>query len=189
VLDFGKADAYTLEECLGRGGYGEVYRARQKGAAGFAQPVAIKRLRPGSPPNRARSFVDEAYVLSRLHHPNIAQVHAFHESKGSHYLVMEYIDGQSLHALLQLARRKGHRFSASVACAVMAEVADALDYAHGVTDDAGRPLYIVHRDVSPTNILIAKMGRVVLVDFGVARHEGEGRAATSTLRDPLIRSP
>jgi len=178
VLDFGEAGAYTLEQRLGRGGMGEVYLARQVGAAGFVQSVAIKRVRPGGRQWEARAFVDEARVLSRLHHPNIARVYAFLEKEGSYYLVMEYIEGHSLHTLLELANRKGHRFSESVACAVMAEVADALHYAHHVTDEAVRPLQIVHRDVSPTNILITKTGRVVLVDFGVALFKHEERAAT-----------
>jgi len=180
VLDLGKAGAYTLEQRLGRGGMGEVYKARQVGAKGFSQLVAIKQLRPGWREWEEQSFVDEARILSRLHHENIARVYGFFELEGDPYLVMEYIEGHSLHALLDLARRKGHRFSESVACAVMAEVADALDYAHHVEDHAGRPLHIVHRDVSPTNILIAKTGRVVLVDFGVALSKQEGRVVTRT---------
>jgi len=180
VLNLGKAGVYTLEERLGRGGMGEVYKARQAGAKGFSQLVAIKRLRPGQREWAERSFADEARVLSLLHHENIARVYGFFELEGDPYLVMEYIEGHSLYALLELARRKGRRFSESVACAVMAEVADALDYAHHVTDDAGQPLHIVHRDVSPTNILIAKSGRVVLLDFGVALFKQEGRIATPT---------
>jgi serine/threonine protein kinase len=136
VLDLGKAGAYTLEQRLGRGGMGEVYKARQVGAKGFSQLVAIKRVRAGQREWAERSFVDEARVLSLLHHENIARVYGFFESEGSPYLVMEYIEGQSLYTLLELARRKGHRFSESVACAVMAEVADALHYAHHVTDEA-----------------------------------------------------
>src|SRR6185295_15835852 len=178
VLDLGKAGAYTLEQRLGRGGMGEVYKARQVGSKGFSQLVAIKRVRPGQKKWEERSFADEARVLSLLHHQNIARVHGFYESEGHPYLVMEYVEGHSLHALLELAQKKGHRFSASVACAVMAEVAEALDYAHHVEDEKGRPLQIVHRDVSPTNILIAKTGRVVLVDFGVAHFKDEQRVAT-----------
>jgi len=178
VLDLGKAGAYTLEQRLGRGGMGEVYKARQVGAKGFSQLVAIKRVRPGQKEWEERSFADEARVLSLLHHQNIARVYGFYESEGHPYLVMEYVEGHSLHALLELAQKKGHRFSASVACAVMAEVAEALDYAHHVEDEKGRPLQIVHRDVSPTNILIAKTGRVVLVDFGVAHFKDEQRVAT-----------
>ena len=178
VLDLGKAGTYTLEQRLGRGGMGEVYLARQVGAAGVVQSVAIKRVRPGLRPLEERFFVDEARLLSRLRHENIARVYAFHEWQGSFYLVMEYVEGHSLHALLELARRKGHRFSEPVACAVMAEVAHALGYAHQAQDAAGQPLHIVHRDVSPTNILIANTGRVVLVDFGVAFNTQEGRIAT-----------
>src|SRR5512140_1663520 len=99
VLDFGEAGAYTLEERLGRGGMGEVYRARQVGAKGFSQTVAIKRLRRDGRASHEQSFVDEARVLSRLHHEHIAHVYAFLEHEGSQYLVMEYIEGQTLHAL------------------------------------------------------------------------------------------
>src|SRR5512133_2976695 len=167
VLDFGEAGAYTLEERLGAGGMGEVYRARQVGAKGFSQTVAIKRLLRDSQRSDERAFVDEARVLSRLHHENIASVYAFFEHKGSHYLVMEYFEGQTLRALLEVARHKGYCFPEPVACEVMAEVADALHCAYEATDEAGRPLHIVHRDVSPANILITRTGRAVLVDFGV----------------------
>jgi len=180
VLELGKAGSYTVERRLGRGGMGEVYLARQAGARGFSQLVAIKRLRPGGREWEARSFADEARILSRLHHENIARVYGFFELEGNPYLVMEYVEGNSLYTLLELARRQGHRFSESVACAVMAAVADALDCAHHVADTAGRPLHIVHRDVSTTNILIAKAGRVVLLDFGVALFNQEGRVATRT---------
>jgi serine/threonine-protein kinase len=178
VLDFGELGAYTLEERLGSGGMGEVYRARQVGARGFSQTVAIKRLRRERRRSHEQSFVDEARVLSRLHHEHIAGVYAFIEHQGSQYLVMEYIEGHSLYALLELARHKGYRFPEPMACTVMADVADALNYAHEATDEAGQPLHIVHRDVSPVNILITKTGRTVLVDFGVAHSKLDGRKAT-----------
>jgi len=179
VLDFGELGAFKLEARLGRGGMGEVYRARQVGAKGFSQLVAIKRLRSGRREWEERSFVDEARVLSLLHHDNIARVYGFFELKGSAYLVMEYIEGQTLYALLEQARRRGTRFSERAACLIAADVAEALHYAHHATDEVGRPLQIVHRDVSTTNILITNTGRTKLVDFGVAYSTLEGRAKTS----------
>jgi serine/threonine protein kinase len=179
VLDFGELGAFKLEARLGRGGMGEVYRARQVGAKGFSQMVAIKRLRSGRREWEERSFVDEARVLSLLHHDNIARVYGFFEQDGAAYLVMEYIEGQTLYALLEQARRRGTRFSERAACLIAADVAEALHYAHHATDEAGRPLHLVHRDVSTTNILISHSGRTKLVDFGVAYSKLEGRAKTS----------
>jgi len=179
VLDFGALGAFKLEARLGRGGMGEVYRARQVGAKGFSQLVAIKRTRPGRRDWEERSFVDEARVLSLLHHDNIARVFGFFERKGNAYLVMEYIDGQTLYSLLEQARRRGTRLSERGACLIAADVAEALHHAHHATDEVGRPLHIVHRDVSTTNILITGAGRTKLVDFGVAYSTLDGRVQTS----------
>ncbi|HEY8206309.1 MAG TPA: serine/threonine-protein kinase, partial [Myxococcaceae bacterium] len=166
VLDFGELGAFKLEARLGRGGMGEVYRARQVGPKGFSQVVAIKRLRPGRHEWEERSFVDEARVLSMLHHENIARVYGFYELAGNAYLVMEYIEGETLYSLLETARHRGTRFSERAACLIAADVAEALHYSHLATDDAGRLLQIVHRDVSTTNIIISNTGRTKLVDFG-----------------------
>jgi predicted Ser/Thr protein kinase len=179
VLDFGELGAFKLEARLGRGGMGEVYRARQVGPKGFSQVVAIKRLRPGRHEWEERSFVDEARVLSMLHHENIARVYGFYELEGNAYLVMEYIEGETLYSLLEIARHRGTRFSERAACLIAADVAEALHYTHQATDDAGRLLHIAHRDVSTTNIIISNTGRTKLVDFGVAYSKLEGRTQTS----------
>ncbi|HVE86658.1 MAG TPA: serine/threonine-protein kinase [Myxococcales bacterium] len=180
VLDLGELGAFKLEACLGRGGMGEVYRARQTGAKGFSHLVAIKRLRPGRRPREERAFVDEARILSLLRHEGITRAYGFFEHRGSAYLVMEHVDGRTLYALLELARRKGRRFSEPAACAIAAEVASALHEAHRACDEAGRPLHIVHRDVSTTNILVTTAGRAKLLDFGVAYSRLEGRDQTSS---------
>jgi len=180
VLDFGELGTFKLEKCLGRGGMGEVYKARQVGPKGFSQLVAIKRLRPGRHQWEEQSFVDEARVLAMLRHENIARVHGFFEQEGNAYLVMEYIEGPTLYSVLEQARRRGDHFSEKAACEITAEMAEALHYAHRATDEAGRPLQLVHRDVSTTNILITETGRAKLVDFGVAYSKLEGRTETSS---------
>jgi serine/threonine protein kinase len=180
VLDFGKHGAFTLERRLGRGAIGEVYKAKQVGTAGFTQSVAIKLLRPDPHRKSEQSFIDEARILSMLHHESIARIYNFFEWNGTHVLVMEYIEGRTLWSLLELAKRKGRQLSEDVTCEIISEVADALNYAHAAKDDQGRPLRIVHRDVTPTNILITETGRTKLVDFGVAWSTMEGRKETSS---------
>lgn len=144
---------------------GEIFTAR----APDGRRVAIKRLLPGcaSDPVFIGMFLDEARLLLRLRHPNICEVYEHGNDADHYYLVMEHIEGLSLHELLVRRARMG--LPVLLACRIVAEVAAALDYAHRLTDDAGRPLAVVHRDVSPGNIMIARDGRVKLVDFGLAK--------------------
>lgn len=182
VLHFGGESIYTLEKCLGRGGMGEVWKATQTGAERFRQDVAIKTLRPAFSDltSLEKHLIDEARVMAALHHPNVVRIYDLHKKEGVLFLVMDYVEGRSLQSLLELASRKGRRLSELLSCVVLSQVAEALHHAYQATDQ-GRPLHIVHRDVSPSNILIATTGETKLVDFGIAWSKLEGRVETDTL--------
>lgn len=160
----GRCGPYQLLERIGAGGMGEIFRA----LAPDGREVAIKRLLPGcaKDPVFIGMFLDEARLLAKLQHPNVCRVFEHGNDSDRYYLVLEHIDGVSLGELL---RRRQAGLALPLACRVIAEVAAALDYAHRLTDGAGVPLGVVHRDVSPGNIMIARDGTVKLVDFGLAK--------------------
>jgi serine/threonine-protein kinase len=180
VFDRGEGGRYTVKECLGRGGMGEVYRAEYVAAdaKGPVQVFALKMLRPNALPRHERHFGDEMRLLSLLHHKHIARFHDFFVDNGRQVLVMEYVEGRSLHSILSLARRKGRTLSEPTSLELLAQVADALGYTHAAKDEDGCPLNIVHRDVSPSNIMVNSAGEAVLMDFGVARADLEERTQT-----------
>jgi serine/threonine protein kinase len=161
---------YALIELIGRGGMGEVWRAERAANAGVRRRAAVKRILPQfqrDPVLRER-FLAEARTTARLEHPNIVQVLDFGDVPEP-YLVLEYVEGISVGDLLKHASLGHCALPVAAALFIVAEAADALDYAHRRTDDAQRPLGIVHRDVSPPNILLSFDGAVKVNDFGVAR--------------------
>ncbi|MFO0562704.1 MAG: serine/threonine-protein kinase [Polyangiales bacterium] len=168
---------WRLVELLGRGGMGEVWRAEREGPGGIRRRAALKRIltRLRNDGELLQRFIAEARISSRLEHPNIVSVIDFGD-KPEPYLVFEYVEGISAADLLQEASRSRVKIPAVVAAFVCAEVASGLDYAHRKRDENGRPLEIVHRDVSPHNVLLSVEGAVKVGDFGVAR------AVDNTLR-------
>jgi len=174
--------SYTILRRLGSGGMADVYLARRGGAGGVVQRVALKRLRPEhvDDPNFARMFLEEARIAARLVHPNIVTLLDVGEHGSELYLAMELVDGAPLSRMLQLLRRRGTPLPDAAAVEVALQIADALTYAHAMTDEAGRPLGLVHRDVSPHNVLVDKSGHVRLTDFGIARVTSELDAAART---------
>ncbi|HEX4336965.1 MAG TPA: protein kinase [Polyangiaceae bacterium] len=162
---------YVLDRKLGEGGMAEVYLASRSGPHGFTKRVAIKRILPelASDTQLIQMFCDEARVAATLNHPNIAQVLEFGEHEGELFIVMEYVDGVSCSTLLRTASQKGEAIPAGAALYVAREVLLALAFAHEATDESGRSLGIVHRDVSPSNVLVGRIGNVKLIDFGITR--------------------
>jgi tRNA A-37 threonylcarbamoyl transferase component Bud32 len=165
---------YTIGERIGEGGAAEVYRAHLEGAEGFTKPLVVKRVRAAlsAEPAIARMFIDEARLAQRLVHGGIVQIHDLGVDDGAPYLVMELVDGLSLAELLDDLHDRGERLALAEALHVVETVCDALAYAHRLTDEGGRPLGIVHRDVNPRNILVSREGLVKLADFGIAKRRG-----------------
>ncbi|MBI2896029.1 MAG: serine/threonine protein kinase [Deltaproteobacteria bacterium] len=175
---------YGLEELLGRGGMAEVYRARRQGPGGFEKVLALKRILPSyaRDPQLVGRFLEEARICARLEHSNIVSVVDFGSAGGEYYLVMEWVDGASLFAVLKQLASRGERLPAEAAAYVIAEAALGLDEAHSLADEAGRPLGLVHRDVSPQNVLVSRKGEVKVGDFGIAKAVGSSvRTAAGVL--------
>ncbi len=161
---------FTLLERIGTGGMAEIYLARDD-TRPDAPPLVIKRLLPELANNRTLVdlLIAEARVTSLLHHPNIVRIAGHGQVDGRYYIAMEYIDGPDLLALLAACTRTHVRMPAELVLHVVAEVARGLAHAHVATDPAGHALNIIHRDVSPSNILISSKGDIKIMDFGVAR--------------------
>ncbi|HEX9604994.1 MAG TPA: serine/threonine-protein kinase, partial [Myxococcales bacterium] len=169
-VQFGK---YLLLDRIAVGGMAEVFAAKAFGAEGFERILAIKKILPtmGEDPELVSMFVDEARIAVQLSHPNIVQVLELGKHDETLYIAMEYISGRDLRQLLDRYRRRGQPLPIPHACAIAARVCDALDYAHRKRDASGSPLGIVHRDVSPQNVLVSFDGGVKLIDFGIAKAE------------------
>lgn len=160
---------YVLVRRLAVGGMAELYLAQQQGAAGFAKLVALKRILPhlAENPTFTGMFLDEARLASGLDHPNLAHVLDFGESQGEHFLTMEYVHGRDL---LQMLRATGEA-TLPLACAlsIVTLVGRGLHALHEQRAADGRPMGLVHRDVSPSNVLVSFDGKVKLTDFGIAK--------------------
>jgi eukaryotic-like serine/threonine-protein kinase len=178
ILFSAGATSYELVRYLGASSNGEVLLARRRYAEVVGGSVLIKRLQePSDAVARAR-LLEEFKLIIQLNHPCIAQVFLVRMHEGSPHVVMEHVDGTSLESLLNFSAMRGVPLSEEFAAYVVAEVADALFHAHTLTDAAGRPLGIVHRDVSPRNIHVGTRGHVKLTDFSVAYSKLEGRLST-----------
>ncbi len=163
----------------------EIFRATSRGAHGFAKTLVVKRILPeqAANPRFVEWFIDEAKLMMRLDHPKIVQVLDFGEVDGRYYIAMEYVKGIDCLKLLRECARRRWRPSPVIAVHIIADVMDALDYAHNLTDSEGRPLNIVHSDVSPSNIFISDLGEVKLSDFGIATMGGRrGRVESGVVR-------
>ena len=162
---------YQLLELLGRGGMADVYAACRADVDGPRTRYALKLLQRkwSLDPQLRAMFESEARLTTALNHPNLVRVYDTGEHLGVPFMVMEYVDGVSCAKVLRTVATRGERFPAAPALAICAEVLEGLIHAHGASDAAGKPLGIVHRDVSPGNILISRSGRVKLADFGIAR--------------------
>jgi serine/threonine protein kinase len=165
---------YALFEEIAAGGMATVHYGRLLGPVGFSRTVAIKRLHPhlAKDPEFAAMFLDEARVAARVRHPNVVPTLDIVSLQGELFLVMEYVQGESLARLLRAARRRGEKMPPSVAAAIMVGVLHGLHAAHESKNERGQPLGIVHRDVSPQNVLVGLDGIPRLVDFGVAKAAG-----------------
>jgi serine/threonine protein kinase len=162
---------YIVYERLGVGGMATVHRAKKRGIAGFERGVALKRMLPhlAEDAEFINSFVREAKLASLLVHPNIAQIYDFGRVGNVYYIAMEHVDGFDVRKMLRYANRHKEPLPLNVVLSIMCELCDALEYAHTFVDEHGQPQGIVHRDVSPSNLIIAQSGHLKVIDFGIAK--------------------
>ena len=162
---------YEIVKPLARGGMAELLLARVTGMQAFERHVAIKRIRPELATDQkfVRMFLDEARVAAVLHHQHIVQIFDVGEQDGAYFFAMEYVHGEDLRTIIQQAHDRGQAIPLEIACQIVIAAAAGLQHAHAKRGADGKPLGLVHRDVSPGNVLVGFDGSVKLVDFGLAR--------------------
>ena len=179
---------YELLQKLATGGMAEIYVARREGPHGFSKRIALKRILPqlAADPEFVAMFIDEARLCAQLTHPNLVQVFDFGEEAGELYMAMELVEGTTAAKVARAAAARGEPVPTEVALQIALSVGRGLAHAHDSNDDEGRPFGLVHRDVSPGNILISNSGAVKLGDFGIARAaEFERRTDQGQLKGKL----
>ncbi len=162
---------YKVLEKVAAGGMAEVYRAESAGLEGFKKIVAIKRVLPHLSEKKQfiGMFLDEARVSAHLSHSNCVQVFDIGVGDNTYFIVMEYVDGSDLKGVIEYRRKLNQPFPVEEACLICVKICEGLAYAHELTDSKGESLNIVHRDMSPPNVLITRHGEVKIVDFGLAK--------------------
>lgn len=176
---------YTLVQRLATGGMAEVFKAKIISAHGFEKLLVIKRILPNLAADKTfvSMFIDEAKLTAQLIHPKIVQVTDFGEEGGQYFIALEFVDGFDGLALLRSAAQKHVKLPVPICMFIASEVLDALDYAHNAMDAEGKPMHLVHRDISPSNVFIARRGDVKLGDFGIAHaQERESKTQAGTLK-------
>jgi serine/threonine protein kinase len=171
-IPFGK---YYLLERINVGGMAEVFKAKTFGVEGFERLLAVKRILPNIAADAEfiEMFIDEAKIAVQLNHANIAQIFDLGKVEESFFIALEYVHGKDLRAIFDRCRALKEAMPISQSCFIMMKVCEGLDYAHNKRDSAGREMHLVHRDVSPQNVLISYEGEVKLVDFGIAKAAGK----------------
>ncbi len=162
---------YRVIERLASGGMAEVFLAENAGIEGFKKRVAIKRVLPHLSEKKKfiKMFLDEARLSAHLSHSNVAQVFDIGVGENVYFIVMEYVDGADLKAVIEFMKNSSRTFPVESACFIASKLCEGLAYAHELQGPDGQPLKIVHRDMSPPNVLITKYGEVKIVDFGLAK--------------------
>ena len=172
---------YRVYEQLGIGGMAQVHRAEIASNEGFHRPIALKRMLPhvAADVEMVKAFVREARLASHLRHANVAQTYELGKVDQTYFIAMELIPGRNLREILRQCSITTGPMPVPVALNIINQICDALDYAHNLCDETGKPLGIIHRDVSPSNIILADGGVVKLIDFGVAKAQAAGMQTMS----------
>ena len=170
---FGK---YLLLERINVGGMAEVFKAKAFGVEGFERILAIKRILPNMADDDEfiNMFIDEARIAVQLSHANVVQIYELGKFENQYYIAMEYVAGKDLRQILDRYRKKKETMSVAAAAFITSRICDGLDYAHRKLDATGKPLNLIHRDVSPQNILVSFEGSVKITDFGIVKAEDRG---------------
>ena len=172
---------YQLIKKLAIGGMAEVFLARAAGPMGFSKTVVVKRILPhlAEDTSFAQMFLTEARIAAELNHPNIVQIFDFGEDSGTWFIAMEFIDGANLRELVRRGSKAGAAVPFALAARIISQACEGLAFAHDSVDpQTGQPLHLIHRDISPDNIMVSRSGAVKVVDFGVAKAALRGRAET-----------
>ena len=183
---------YKLVKLIASGGMAEVYLAKQAGAAGFEKLVCLKRILPHLARDKqfVEMFLNEARLAARLDHPNIVSIFDLGEANGNYFIAMEFIDGPSLRAVHKTAADRGEFLPIPEICKIISMAAGGLQYAHDLSDKDGSPLGLVHRDISPDNILVHRNGAAKVVDFGIAKAaNSSSQTRTGTLKGKVAYMP
>ena len=172
VETFGR---YELLRKIAIGGMGAVYLARQKGPVGFQKLLVLKRLLPhlSEDDEFIQMFLDEGRIAAHLNHPNIAQIYDLGDVDGQYFIAMEYVHGEAVGPLGLRAQQRKVVIPLGLKCRIIADAAAGLDHAHQARSPSGRKMGLIHRDVSPQNVLVGFNGNVKLIDFGVAKVSGK----------------
>src|SRR3954464_6084178 len=178
---------YEVLKHLASGGMADVLLGRTDGIEGFERHVVLKRIKPEHAKDARfiRMFLDEARVAATLHHQHIVQVHDIGESAGEYFIAMEYLHGEDVRTLLSNASKSRTHVALGFAVAIVSAVAAGLHYAHERLGSDKRPLQIVHRDVSPSNILVGYDGSIKIVDFGIAKASMREETRSGNLKGKL----
>lgn len=191
AVPFGR---YVLTGVIGAGGMARLYLAHLSGLGGFRKQLALKLIHPHMYENSrvAAMFLDEASIAARISHPNVIQIHEVGSERGLLYIAMEYLPGTSLAALMTQLARKGQPLPPDLCAALVLCACEGLHAAHELRAESGRPLDVVHRDISPSNLLCLREGIVKVIDFGLARaseRTSEGTLVGTILGNPPYMSP
>ncbi len=164
-------EKYDILGLIARGGMAEIYKAKKKGVKGFKKVIALKKILSGygEDDKFIEMFVDEAKIAAELTHPNIVQIYDFEKKDDTYLIAMEYVLGKDLRKLLKRTQELDNKIPEELSLYIICKTLEALSYAHNANDDIGNSLDIVHRDISPPNILLSYNGEVKLTDFGVSK--------------------
>jgi serine/threonine protein kinase len=181
VEEFGP---YVVYEQIGLGGMATVHRAETQGIAGFSKQVALKRMLPNvaADAKLVKSFIHEARLASNLRHANVAQTYDLGKVGETYFIAMELVPGRNLREILKHCATKKQAMPIAIALNIITQICDALDYAHNLNDESGKPLGIIHRDVSPANIIIGEGGIAKLIDFGIAKAASSAHTLAGTIK-------
>jgi serine/threonine protein kinase len=169
---------YVIHERLGEGGMAYVDRAEMIGRDGFRKAVALKRMRTEWTDDQdfIQAFIHEANLASRLSHPNIAQAYELGKIEGTYFIAMELVPGATLAQIIQQSRVAAGPIPQPIALEILIQLCDALDHAHELCDASGRPVDLVHRDITPSNVIVSSNGLAKLIDFGIAKARSARRS-------------